>query len=81
MPPKTSNHQSALSTPPVTASEVLLTPKQAAKLLNLSTSWLAKQRGKGGGPPYLKLDGAVRYRLADLQLWMKARLRLSTSGP
>ena len=61
-------------------SEVLLTPKETAGLLKLSTSWLAKQRLKGGGPPYLKLDGAVRYRLADLQLWMKARLRLSTSG-
>ena len=80
MPTKTSNLASP-STPPVAASEVLLTPKQAAQLLNLSTSWLAKQRGKGGGPPYLKFDGAVRYRLADLQQWMKARLRLSTSGP
>jgi hypothetical protein len=78
MPSKTSN-LAALSTPPVAASEVLLAPKQAAKLLNLSTSWLAKQRLKGAGPPYVKLGGAVRYRLADLQLWMKARLRLSTS--
>ena len=80
MPTKTSN-LAALSTPPVAEGEVLLNPKQAAKLLNLSTSWLAKQRLKGGGPPYLKLEGAVRYRLADLQLWLKARLRLSTSGP
>jgi predicted DNA-binding transcriptional regulator AlpA len=70
---------SSPSGPPAAASEVLLTPKQAAKLFNLSTSWLAKQRHKGGGPPYVKLGGAVRYRLADLQLWMKARLRLSTS--
>lgn len=80
MPPKTST-QAALSTPPVLASEVLLTPKQAAKLLNLSTSWLAKRRGDGDGPPYVKFRGAIRYRLADLQLWMKARLRVSTSGP
>ena len=77
---KTSN-LTAHSTPPVTVSEAPLTPKQAAKLLNLSTSWLAKQRLKGGGPPYVKLGGAVRYRLADLQSWMKACLRFSTSGP
>jgi hypothetical protein len=62
------------------ASETLLTPRETAGHLKLSTSWLAKQRLKGGGPPYLKLDGAVRYRVSDLQLWMKARLRLSTSG-
>ena len=80
MPAKTSN-LAALSTPPVAANEVLLTPKQAAKLLNLSTSWLAKRRGDGEGPAYIKFRGAIRYRLADLQLWMKARLRLSTSGP
>jgi predicted DNA-binding transcriptional regulator AlpA len=80
MSAKTSN-LAAPSTPPVAASEALLTPKQAAQLLNLSTSWLAKQRLKGGGPPYVKLGGAIRYRLSDLQLWMKARLRLSTSGP
>jgi hypothetical protein len=63
------------------ASETLLTPKETAVHLKLSTSWLAKQRLKGGGPPYLKLEGAVRYPLVDLQLWKKARLRLSTSGP
>lgn len=63
------------------AGDTLLTPKETAGHLKLSTSWLAKQRLKGGGPPYLKLDGAVRYRLSDLLLWMKARLRLSTSGP
>lgn len=59
--------------------EALLSPKQAAELLNMSTSWLAKLRVKGGGPVYLKLHGAVRYRLSDLQSWLKAQLRVSTS--
>ena len=33
-------------------SERLLTPKEAANLLRLSTSWLAKARMRGDGPAY-----------------------------
>ena len=57
-----------------------LTPKQAARLLNLSVSWLAKRRLAGDGPPYVKLGGAVRYAEASLQQWMKGQQRTSTSG-
>jgi predicted DNA-binding transcriptional regulator AlpA len=59
---------------------ILLTPKQAARLLNLSVSWLAKRRLAGDGPPYVKLGGAVRYLEASLQQWMKNQQRMSTSG-
>jgi predicted DNA-binding transcriptional regulator AlpA len=65
---------------PATSNQIILTPKQAAAVLNLSTSWLAKQRLKGGGPPYIKMGGAVRYSAAVLQEWMKGKQRLSTSG-
>jgi predicted DNA-binding transcriptional regulator AlpA len=58
----------------------LLTPKQAARLLNLSVSWLAKRRLAGDGPPYAKLGGAVRYTEGSLQQWMKAQQRTSTNG-
>ena len=34
---------------------VLLTPKEAAKLLKVSLSWLAKARMRGDGPPYIKI--------------------------
>jgi predicted DNA-binding transcriptional regulator AlpA len=63
-----------------TATPILLTPKQAARLLNLSVSWLAKRRLAGDGPPYIKLGGAVRYAEAALHQWMKAQQRTSTSG-
>ena len=59
---------------------ILLTPKQAARHLNLSVSWLAKRRLAGDGPPYIKLGGAVRYAEASLQQWMKGQQRTSTSG-
>jgi predicted DNA-binding transcriptional regulator AlpA len=62
-------------TPPI-----LLTPKQTARHLNLSVSWLAKRRLAGDGPPYVKLGGAVRYAEASIQQWMKSQQRTSTSG-
>jgi predicted DNA-binding transcriptional regulator AlpA len=72
--------QPASSTTPATNNQTILTPKQAAALLNLSTSWLAKQRLKGGGPPYIKMGGAVRYNTSILQEWMRGKQRLSTSS-
>lgn len=59
--------------------ERLLTPKEAANFLRLSSSWLAKARMRGDGPPYLKLGRAIRYRESALVQWMKSRVRLSTS--
>jgi predicted DNA-binding transcriptional regulator AlpA len=59
---------------------ILLTPKQAARHLNLSVSWLAKRRLAGDGPPYVKLGGAVRYAETSIQQWMKSQQRTSTSG-
>jgi predicted DNA-binding transcriptional regulator AlpA len=58
---------------------VLLKPPEAAKLLELSTSWLAKARMSGDGPPYLKMGRSVRYSEVALLQWMKSRQRLSTS--
>jgi predicted DNA-binding transcriptional regulator AlpA len=59
--------------------ERLLTPKEAANLLRLSPSWLAKARMRGDGPPYAKLGRSIRYGEGALLQWMKAHLRLSTS--
>ena len=74
----------SLSAPPApnrpATTPILLTPKQAARLLNLSVTWLAKRRLAGDGPPYVKLGGAVRYVEASLQQWMKNQQRMSTSG-
>jgi hypothetical protein len=58
---------------------VLLTPWDAAELLKISISWLAKARMRGDGPTYTKVGRSIRYRKADLIHWLKARQRLSTS--
>jgi predicted DNA-binding transcriptional regulator AlpA len=59
--------------------EVLLTPKEAAKFLKLSESFLAKARMRGDGPRYRKLSRAVRYSMSDLSAWLKACAKTSTA--
>jgi predicted DNA-binding transcriptional regulator AlpA len=60
-------------------SDSLLHPKEVAKLLGVSDSWLAKSRLTGMGPAFVKIGRAVRYRLLAVQDYIKARTRSSTS--
>jgi hypothetical protein len=57
----------------------LQTPKEAAKLLKVSVSWMAKARMRGDGPPYMKVGRCIRYADVALFQWMKSKHRLSTS--
>ena len=57
----------------------LLHPKEVAKLLNVSTSWLAKSRLTGTGPRFVKIGRAVRYPESAVQEFIKAHMRTSTS--
>ena len=55
---------------------------EAAKYVALAESTLTKMRLKtdGSGPPFVKLGSrAVAYRKADLDRWLEARVRRSTS--
>jgi predicted DNA-binding transcriptional regulator AlpA len=70
---------SAMATKPSAPTMVLLTPKEAAKLLRVSISWLAKSRMRGDGPPYIKVGRAIRYTDVAVMQWTKSRQRLSTS--
>jgi predicted DNA-binding transcriptional regulator AlpA len=56
----------------------LRTP-EAAQLLDLSPRTLEKHRCDGTGPIYHKLGGRVVYAVADLQAWIEASARYSTS--
>jgi predicted DNA-binding transcriptional regulator AlpA len=58
---------------------VLLTAAEAARILKVSLSWLAKARMRGDGPPYIRVGRSIRYTEAALLQWMKSRQRLSTS--
>ena len=53
--------------------------RAAAAYLNCSKSYLEKTRLTGGGPRFIKIGKAVRYRLADLDAFAEARSHASTS--
>jgi len=63
-------------------SDALLFTTEAAFLLGLSPRTLEAFRLRGGGPPFIAVTPkAVRYRRCDLDDWITARRRVSTSAP
>jgi hypothetical protein len=62
------------------ALEQLLLPKEAAKILKLSMSWLAKARVGSTGPEYVKLGRAIRYKRSGLLKFIQEQTRTNTNG-
>ena len=59
-----------------------LNTREAANLLGLSPRTLEDLRLRGGGPPFVRVTrAAVRYRPADLERFVNARIRRNTSDP
>lgn len=56
-----------------------LTPVQAAEIIGISKSTLAKLRVKGDGPKYLKIGKTILYRPIDIEEWLEKRTFASTS--
>lgn len=56
----------------------LLTPAEAAQFLGRSVAALAQLRYRGGGPPYIKAAGRIRYRRAAIDAWLLAAERSRT---
>jgi predicted DNA-binding transcriptional regulator AlpA len=57
----------------------VVTTAEAARVLGLSESTLAKLRLNGNGPTYCKLGRRVVYRPADLEEWLQSRTTRDTS--
>ena len=57
-----------------------LTTLEAAAYCRISKPYLEKMRVYGTGPVFVKLGRRVVYRLLDLDEWLSARVRRSTSG-
>jgi hypothetical protein len=53
--------------------------EEASRRYNLSESWLAKLRVKGGGPSHIKCGRRVLYDAESFEGWLEARRRSSTS--
>jgi hypothetical protein len=60
--------------------DALLTERAAAALLSVSVRSLQRLRQTGGGPKFVRLGAAVRYRLADLETFVASRVVNSTSA-
>jgi predicted DNA-binding transcriptional regulator AlpA len=57
----------------------LLYPRDVAKLLGVSLSWIAKARLRGDGPRFVKIGRSVRYLQSSVLDYIKSRTRHSTS--
>jgi hypothetical protein len=51
----------------------------AARVLDVSPSYLNKLRVYGSGPPFVKFGKSVRYHIPSALAWAAARTRRSTS--
>lgn len=60
--------------------EQLLTTKQAAKYLSVSSAFLERDRWAGARIPYIKIASrSIRYRQSDLDQFIEQQIRYSTS--
>jgi predicted DNA-binding transcriptional regulator AlpA len=59
--------------------EPLLSTEEAAQILDVSPSWLAKARMRGDGPEYVQIGRAIRYSRTSLLRFMAERTRKTTN--
>ncbi len=56
--------------------------KTASLMTGMSPSWFKMKRHRGDGIPYVQISKrAVGYRVADINAWIEANMRRSTSSP
>lgn len=57
----------------------LLLPGEAADILKVAEVTMRSWRVKGSGPAYVRVGNQIRYRRADIEAFIEAQLRNSTS--
>ncbi|WP_305909598.1 helix-turn-helix domain-containing protein [Methylomarinum sp. Ch1-1] len=53
-------------------SDVLLCTKEVSKRYGFTMAWLEQQRWRGTGPKYIKIGRMVKYRVADIEEYLKS---------
>ncbi len=56
----------------------MMTPKQVAETLGITTRTLDNWRTEQKGPPYYKVEGFIRYNEDELKKWLESRKQLAT---
>ncbi|WP_067566364.1 helix-turn-helix transcriptional regulator [Nocardia acidivorans] len=51
----------------------LWTAREYAEFVGMTPAAAKQQRYMGGGPPYIRLDGRIRYDPADVHAWLNAK--------
>lgn len=54
----------------------LLTSKQVSEILSIPEGTLRYWRNAGVGPIWLKLEGSIRYSVADVEAYVKSNRRI-----
>jgi predicted DNA-binding transcriptional regulator AlpA len=75
MPPRSSNGREIVAL----QIETLLTPIQAASILQVKPNTLAKWRVTGEGPAFIRIGRAVRYSAREIARFIESHTRRSTS--
>ncbi len=65
----------------LTPPDELLAQDSVARILGLREKTLESWRSRGGGPVYVKIGRLVRYRIADVEAFIAAGARASTTNP
>ena len=66
------NGAQAMHIDPSSEADELLTERQTAELLNISTRTLQAWRSDSVGPPFIRVGRTIRYRRGALVAWMEA---------
>lgn len=59
--------------------ERLITDKEVAELTGIPRKTLQNLRIRGGGPHFIKIGKNCRYRPSEIENWLKANTRRTTS--
>ncbi len=62
-----------------TQNNQLLNENEIARQFGLPEKRLQALRCRGGGPKFIKVGRSVRYRAADVEAWLEANTKTSTS--
>lgn len=64
----------------MTSPDTYYTTAQLSDVLNIPADTLRAWRWRKKGPPYTRIEGAIRYRWADVQDWLEARTERAEVG-